>query len=212
MQMMERPWGVVVHGTASVKAQPDLARVRFQVTSMAQTPAQAFAAATEKVRAVRQVLREHGISDEAVEESQLGLTSQWTYGDERKLVGYESRASFAVEVGNLDDLPSVLADLVAAGADEIQGVEFDVAAKDELRTQARRKAVGVAQQTAAEYAEAAGVRLGGVVHIDDVHQEQIPFEKLRASGIADVAGPEDLSPGRVAVSAAVILGFSINTG
>src|SRR5687767_11782438 len=102
MQMIERPWGVVAYGAASVKAQPDLVRVRFRVTRLEQTPAEAFAAASDAVRAVRQALRTHEVSDAAVERSRLDLQSKWTYGNERKFLGYECKASFAVEFGNLD--------------------------------------------------------------------------------------------------------------
>ena len=31
MQMIERPWGISVYGTASVKTAPDLVRLRFHV-------------------------------------------------------------------------------------------------------------------------------------------------------------------------------------
>ena len=33
MQMIERPWGVAAYGAASVKAMPDLVRVRFKVAA-----------------------------------------------------------------------------------------------------------------------------------------------------------------------------------
>jgi uncharacterized protein len=45
VQMIERPWGI----TASVQAPPDLARLRFRVSRLQQTPAQAFAVTSETV-------------------------------------------------------------------------------------------------------------------------------------------------------------------
>lgn len=210
MQMIERPWGVAAYGAASVKAQPDLVRVRFRVTRLEQTPAQAFAAASDAIRAVRQALRQHEVPDAAVERSRLDLKSEWTYGNERKFLGYECKASFAVEFGNLDGVQSLLVDLVAAGANEIEAVDFDVTAKGELRAEARRQAVAASRRKAELYAEAAGVRLGAVLHIDDVDPEQVGFERYRGHGSGGAATPEDLAPGHVVVSAAVVLGFSIN--
>jgi uncharacterized protein YggE len=213
MQMIERPWGVTAYGASSVKAMPDLVRARFKVIRVEQTPSQAFAAASEAVQEVRRTLRRHGISDAAVERSRLGLKSSWSYGgSERKFVGYECRASFAVESGALDDVQPLLVDLVAAGANEIDAVDFDVSGKAELRAEARRQAVGAARRKAELYAEAAGVRLGAVVHIDDVDPEQVGFERYRGHGSGGEASPEDLAPGHVVVSAAVILGFSIKHG
>jgi uncharacterized protein DUF541 len=92
----------------------------------------------------------------------------------------------------------------------IEAVDFDVTTKGELRAEARRQAVGAARRKAELYAEAAGVRLGAVLHIDHVDPERVGFERYRGHGTAGEASPEDLAPGHVVVSAAVILGFSIN--
>jgi uncharacterized protein len=58
--MVERPWGVAAYGAASVKAVPDLVRVRFKVISLEKTPAESFARSSGSVHAVRAVLRAHG--------------------------------------------------------------------------------------------------------------------------------------------------------
>jgi uncharacterized protein YggE len=212
MQMIERPWGVAVYGAASVKSQPDLVRTRFRVSRLEQTAAEAFAAASDAVRAVREALRQHAIPDAAVERSRLDLKSEWTYGAERKFLGYQCKASFAVESGNLDEVQALLVDIVAAGANEIESVDFDVTAKAELRAEARRQAVAAARRKAELYAQAAGVRLGAVLHIDDVDPEQAGFERYRGHDTGGAATPQNLAPGHVVVSAAVILGFAINNG
>ncbi len=51
----------------------------------------------DAMAAVRDALRSHGVSDAAVERSQLGLRSSWTYGSERQFPGYEREATFAME-------------------------------------------------------------------------------------------------------------------
>ncbi len=209
MQMIERPWGVAAYGAASVKAAPDLVRVRFKVVRLEQTPSRSFAQATDAVRAVREVLRRHGLPDRAVENSRLGLKSLWSYGADRKFLGYQCQASFSVESTNLDDVQQLLIDLVAAGANEIDGVDFDVITKPGLRAEARRQAVAAARNKAGLYAEAAGARLGPVVHIDDVDPEHAGAELYRGHAAGTENSAEDLAPGHVVVSAAVILGFSI---
>lgn len=210
MQMVERPWGVTAHGAADVKSKPDLMRARFRVSRTEQTPSDAFAAASDAVRAVRQALRQHDVPDAAVERSRLDLRSSWNYGSERTFLGYQCEASFSVESGNLDDVQALLVDLVAAGANEIDAVEFDVTGKGELRAEARRQAVVAARRKAELYAEAAAVRLGAVLHIEDVDPDQIAIPHVSSRGVGGAASPEDLAPGHVVVSAAVVLGFSIN--
>ncbi|MFD4210024.1 SIMPL domain-containing protein [Micromonospora tulbaghiae] len=75
---------------------------------------------------------------------------------------------------------------------EIKAIDFDVTTKAEL------------------YAEAAGVRLGAVMHIDDVDPEGVGHERYRGHGSGGAASEQDLTPGHVVVSAAVVLGFSIS--
>lgn len=113
--MVDKPWGVSAYGAADVKAMPDLVRARFKVSRTEQTPSDAFAVASEAVRAVRAAVRQHGVPDAAVERSLLNLRSAYSYGSEREFVGYQCEASFSVE--------------------------FDVSGKAELRARARREAV-----------------------------------------------------------------------
>jgi uncharacterized protein YggE len=209
MQMVQNPWGVTVHGAASVKAIPDLVRIKFEVNRLEQEPGKAFAVANEAVIRVRQVLREHGVPDAAVERSRLSLVSAWTnrYASDRKFLGYQCKASFSVQSRDLDGVQQLLVDLVAAGANEIESVEFDVVAKPELRADARREAVAAARRKAELYAEAAGIRLGPVIHVDDQDPERLGMERGHGGGGA--ASDEALAPGHVVVSAAVVLGFAI---
>jgi uncharacterized protein YggE len=160
---------------------------------------------------VRQALRGHGVADAAVDRSQLDLKSVWDYGNQRRFLGYRCQASFAVESTDLDDVQQLLIDLVAAGANEIEAVDFDVRAKPELRARARRDAVAAARRKADLYAEAAGVRVGAVLHIDDVDSDNPAHRLYRGHAPAQgEASAEDLAPGHVVVSAAVILGLAIS--
>jgi uncharacterized protein len=214
MQMVDRPWGVAAYGAASVKALPDLVRVRFKVVRREDTPSDAFTAANDAVGQVRAAVRQHGVPDGAVEGSRLDLRTRWMYIDgAQRFAGYECQAAFAVESRALDDVQQLLVDLVAAGANEIEGVDFDVVAKRELRAESRRKAVAAARAKAELYAEAAGVRLGTVVHIDDVDADQPGVDRYRGHGAPpETASDQDLAPGHVVVSAAVIVGFAIVHG
>ena len=129
-----------------MKAVPDLVRVRFKVVRLEQTAAAAFAAGGTAVSAVRHSLRQHSVPDAAVNSSRLGLRTEWGYGNgKRTFLGFQCEAGYAIESGDLDGVQHLLVDLVAAGAHEIEAVDFDVAAKPELRADARRQAVSTAR-------------------------------------------------------------------
>lgn len=210
MQMVERPWGITAFGAASVKAVPDLVRIRFKIVRTERDPDSAFMGARVAVRDVREVLRRHGIGDATVEGSRLDLTTATEYvNGGRKFVGYQCRVAFAVESTGLEDVESLLVDVVEAGANEIEGVDFDVIGKRELRAEARRKAVAAARAKAELYAEAAGVRLGVVLHVEDVDPEQPGTSRYRSHAEAAATTAQDLAPGHIVVSAAVVLGYAV---
>ncbi|MDQ0791919.1 SIMPL domain-containing protein [Streptomyces sp. B1I3] len=209
-QSIDSPWGVSVFGAASVDAAPDLARMRVAIEQTRNTPGEAFTATRSAVNRIREVLRGHGVPEAAVSTSRLNLESQWSYGSERTFLGYECTASFVIELRELDTLESVLIDVVDAGANQVKGVEFDVSTKKELRARARTAAVAAAREKAVLYADAAGVRLGPVVHIKDVDAEQM--QGYRGHGSPSGGGEGDLTPGKVTVSAGVVIGLSLTAG
>ncbi|HEV7649080.1 MAG TPA: SIMPL domain-containing protein [Actinophytocola sp.] len=205
MGVVERPWGVAVQGTAMVRVVPDLARVRFRVGRAEKTLALSFAAAARAAGAVRETLRGHGVRDEDVASSRLGLESRRS-GYSAQVTGFQCEVSFAVESRDLDGVQQLLVDLVAAGVTDVDALEFDVADRDEPRALARRRAVEDARRAAELYADAAGVRLGAVLHIEDVAAER--FGEVSAAE-AYAVGSVAVVPGRVVVPAAVVLGFAI---
>jgi uncharacterized protein YggE len=99
--------------------------------------------------------------------------------------------------------------VIEAGANEIEGVDFDVVAKRELRAEARRKAVAAARAKAELYAEAAGARVGTVLHIEDADPEQASASRYRSHSDAAETTAQDLAPGHIVVSAAVIVGYAV---
>jgi hypothetical protein len=91
-------------------------------------------------------LRDRGIGDAGVEGARLGLKTATEYLDgARKFVGYQCQAGFAVESRALDDVEALLVDVVAAGANEIEGVDFDVIAKRDLHAEASRRGADEAE-------------------------------------------------------------------
>ena len=216
-QSIDKPWGASVFGAASVDVAPDLARLRVAIKQTRTKPKEAFEVTRSSVNQVRAVLRGHAVPDTAVSASRLNLRSVWNFnGNERKFLGYECTASFVIELRELEILESVLVDIVEAGANQVDGVEFDVNGKKQLRAQAREAAVAAAREKAELYAQAAGVRLGPVVHIKDpvVHIKDIDSDQVQNtyrshSQSASGAGEGDLTPGKVTVSAGVVVGFSL---
>jgi hypothetical protein len=199
-----------VFGAGSVRVEPRLVRVKLTVDVLEPQPDTAFQEAGAAVARLREVLRGHGTPDASVSGSRLKLSSDYDgYGGERKFLGHRCRASYVIESEALDDLQQLIVDAVDAGAHQIESVEFDVHDKPALRDEARRRAVAAARRKAEVYTEAAGVRVGPVVHIQDVGSESYEFRQYRGHGGGGGSSSGDLAPGMVEVSAGVVLGFTL---
>lgn len=213
-QSIERPIGVNVHGSHVLRTEPDRAEVEVAVVRLAPNPAVTFEQTSKAVEAVRKALRDGGVEDAEVEVSRVQLETafQFTEGH-RKLSGYQARVGFRFLVKKLDDVEKLLTAAVAAGANEVRSVHYQTTKLRELRTEARKAAVAAARKKAEVYCEAAGVKLGGVIHIEDVRPHAGLHE---ARGHVDAARtPEDdsedagsgLKPGSLAITAAVVITF-----
>ncbi|TXS48097.1 DUF541 domain-containing protein [Streptomyces sp. uw30] len=209
-ETINEPWGLSVFGAGSVRAEPQLVRVKLGVEVLEPAPDRAFQEAGTAVTRLREVLRRHGIPDSSVSRSRLRLSSEYGHADgARKFLGYLCQAQYVVETEALDDLQQLIVEAVEAGARSIDSVEFDVHDKPALRDEARRRAVAAARRKAEVYTEAAGVPLGTVVHIQDVDSESYQFRQYRGHGGGGGSSAGDLAPGMVEVSAGVVLGFSL---
>ncbi len=211
MVLIDQPWGVSASGQGASTVEPDHAVIRFAINRMATEPGQALAEARDAASAARRSLRSHGVSDGEVNSSRTNVHSLWDgHGAARRLVGHQCRVEFAARVNSLDVVEPCLVDLVDSGADEILSVSYDTARRPELLADARRQAVEFATAKALLYAEAAGVTLGPVVHIEDVdpigHGMGVGRRAAMSGGELD---GDPLLPGAVAVGAAVVVGFSI---
>jgi hypothetical protein len=101
----------------------------------------------------------------------------------------------------------LLADAVAAGANEIGSLYFDLADKRKYRDQAIREAVAAALEDAETMARAAGVAILRVLSLDLDYSRPSPFRMNldRGGSVKSIAAPEPpaLVAGDVSVRANV---------
>ena len=217
-QSIERPVGVNVYGSHIVRTEPDRAEIDIAVIRLAQTPSAAFEQTGKAVRAVRAALKTAGIPDVDIEVSKVNLETAYDrYGPTAKFIGYRSQVTFRFVVSRLDAVEQLLTSAVEAGANEVQRVRYQSSKLRELRVEARKRAVEAAKRKAEVYCEAAGVRVGQVIHLEDVNPDLGQYrsslghtaaEMMPADETGEEAGP-GLKPGSLVISAAVIVTFNI---
>src|ERR1700709_1040403 len=153
---------ISVTGEAQLSVPPDLAQIDGGVTTEAKTAREASEANNAAMGRVLLALKGTGIDEKDFQTSRLSLQPQYApnRSGPNAVVGYQ--ASNRVTIGLRDGtrVAGMIDILVAAGANNIGGINFMVSAASKLLDDAREQAIADARRKAEIYAKAAGVTLG----------------------------------------------------
>lgn len=213
VQSIQHPNGISVFGSYVLRVEPNLAVVTFAVSSTKPEPSGAFAATREALAAVRAYLGKADVPPADVQTSHVDLSADHQgYGKERVFLGYTARVRLSVRLTALQRFEEILAGVVDAGANEILSTEFHTSKLAELRAQARRGAFAAARRKAELFAEEAGVRIGDVLHVEDVNPDSLRGRESHGADVGlesegDALQPS--APGSIEVRAAVQTTFAI---
>jgi hypothetical protein len=165
---MERT--VTVSATGTATAVPDSARIATGVVTEAAAAREALSANNAAMAKLIAALKENGIEPQDIQTSGFNLNPRYTNprdGQPPVIDGYQAANQVTVHVRDLDKLGDVLDKLVTAGANQMNGITFEVSAAETLRDAARKEAVANARRRAELFAAAAGVKVGKVVSITE---------------------------------------------
>lgn len=165
---MER--SVTVSATGTATAVPDAARIATGVVSEAGTAREALTANNAAMAKLIAGLKENGIDPQDIQTSGFNLNPRFTNpreGQPAVIDGYQAANQVTVHVRDLDKMGEVLDKLVSIGANQMNGITFEVSAAETLRDAARKDAVANARRRAELFATAAGVKVGKVISITE---------------------------------------------
>jgi len=208
------PFGISVFGSAVIKTSPDLVSIHAAVARTEETPSAAFSKVRKVAHEVKDFLRRSNAEEFGMSQMTLAAEFAFTNG-QRKFVGYTAKIMFRIILRNLDRIEDIVSGLVDAGADAIRSIQFQTSDLKEIRAKARRLAIAAAQEKARIYADAAGVSVGQVLHIQDVNPQVL---QARGEGhvesepvIDNDSEKQTLDPGAIDVGAAVMVAFAFLT-
>ena len=84
-----------------------------------------------------------------------------------RLIGFSVNNQITVRVGDISKLAAVIDRAIAAGANEMSGIEFSLSNESKLLDEARGAAIADAHRKAELYAHAAGMQVGRVAAISE---------------------------------------------
>lgn len=205
----ENTRSITVTGTGSVKAEPDQAELVLSVNTYNWI---AKNGATDNAVIMARVLdavKAAGITEKDLKTTDYSISQENRWQDGRQITGrYIITNRLNVLVHDISKVSDILDAAVAAGANEVTSISFEIADSAGAARQARTLAVQQAQDSASLLAGAGGCKLGKVLSIieESGSQPRIANALLKSAG-GDAATP--INAGKVEVSSTVTVTYAL---
>jgi uncharacterized protein YggE len=204
-----------VTGDAHVTAKPDRVQIDIGVSTRA---AASQDAASQNARQVDQVLaavRKAGGPTAVLQTIGYSLHPNYHFhpnAGEPTIDGYTAQNVVQVTLDELGRIGSVIDAAAQAGANHVQGIQFTLRDQDKVRAEALREAVTRARAEADVLAAALGLKVVGVLSVEESSPRVIPVRVF--SGMARAAAaeavPTPVEAGTLDVTANVTLSVEVS--
>ena len=207
------PRTISVSGTGEVKSKPDMAIISNGVVSEAPTARDALAKNNGAMAAVLEALKKAGIAEQDIQTSNFSVSPQYpayrpNQHEAPHIIGYQVSNQVTARVKDLPKLGAILDALVQVGANQINGISFDIDQPKPLQNEARKLAVADARAKAELYAAAAHVALGRVLQISESGEIEAPRTHYAMARVAP-ASAVPIASGLETVSANISIVYEI---
>jgi len=201
-----------VNGLGYTNLTPDIAYIYIGVHSEGPTASEVVSANKVQTNAVLDALKKAGVEEKDLRTTNFSIWPTQQYSPEGVATGstYMVDNTVYVTVRDLDGLGDLLDDTIAAGANSINSIQFDVADKTDAVKEARTKAVENAKVQAQELADAAGITLGEIQNISFYDNSPYPvFDGKGGGGGYAAESAVAIQPGQLTISVSVNITYGI---
>lgn len=173
---------IIVSGEGEVTGVPDIAKIQLGYSVEKKTVTEAQKDNTDKMNAVIKKLKDDfKIDAKDIKTVNYGVSPAYDWGDNKQtLRGYQVSQNLEVKVRKIDDASKILDVSGQLGLNQIGSLSFEIDNEEDLKQEARVKAIEAAKTKAEILAKAAGITLGRVVNFSEA-SNQIPPVAYAAS-------------------------------
>jgi uncharacterized protein YggE len=212
---IEQVPSIVVTGHGETTARPDRATARVGATAQAKDAAAAQNQVSETIGAAIEKIRSLGIPEQAIQSQAIDLSPVYSNPgsiapSEPKITGYRASSTLQIRIDDLTKVGPVIDAAVASGANQIQGVSFELKNDTSQRQSALHDAAQQARSKAEAIAQALGVVLGPIQEVQEQGAAHMPIPYAMGAPRAsfDMA-QTPVQPGELTVSADLTVRFRI---
>jgi len=197
-------------GEGRISVAPDIARVTIGVDAQDQSLARANADATTRMGKVMGTLQKAGVAAKDVRTIRYAVDVQRSFEKSTTgvVIGYRVVNQVLVTVRDLHRLGGLLDQVVAAGANDVEGLSLEKEDISAERGRALERAMSDARGRASVLAKAAGASLGEALQVNEggpMPIRPIGVMNVRTASVSEVP----VSPGELEIFATVDVAFAI---
>jgi uncharacterized protein len=202
-----------VQGDAQVQAKPDRAQIDIGVMTESQDPQTAATQNAQKLDRVIQQMRTQIGQNLEIKTIGYSLNPKYDYpkeGGEPKITGYTAVNTLQAQTDDLTQAGKIIDAATKAGANQINSLQFILKDEVEVQKEALRVAALKARGKADGLANALGVKIVRVLHVEEGSAGVIPLQaKSMGFEAAQMDVPTPIEPGTIEISATVTLTLEI---
>jgi uncharacterized protein len=203
---------LAVAGQGKAYLTPDVAYINIGVHTEGSEVSDAVSRNTDLANKVSAALKAIGIDAKDIQTTYFNIYPQKQFGPNGEEISsqYMVDNTVYVTVRDLSQLGSLLDGAIKAGANQINGIQFDSLQKDKAITEARKAAIANARSQADEMAQSAGVKLGAIQSINAFNSGPIPMFDAKGGQMSiGTGGSAPVSAGQLVITVDVNLTYEI---
>jgi len=210
-------------GTSEIKAIPDVANFIFTIKKLKKTLNESQQEMQEIAKKSLEVLEKNGVN-----KSDIKTINYTTYPEydrtslpcdkwgcppvKEVLKGFVALQSYSVKVRDISKATQIINQLTKAGVDEVGSLNFIIDSIENIKYQARMKAIIKAKSEAEATAKSLNVKLKKIVKYHDEENYYQPYAMHRMSVMADQGSSAkgsypEIQPGEEVVRSSVVVTF-----
>ncbi|PDS68843.1 SIMPL domain-containing protein [Rhizobium phaseoli] len=207
---------ISVTGDGESSVAPDMAIVTLSVVKQAKTAREALDENNKAMKDVLDALKSGGIAERDLQTSGFSIQPQYNYpqpvdGQQQQpqLIGYQTINAVTVRLRDLAKLGQVIDQSVSLGINQGGDIQFTNDKPEAAIEEARKDAVAEAVKKAKTLSEAAGVKLGRIIEINENVPRPLPQPAYRATMMKEADAAVPVQSGETTYNVSVTVTFAI---
>jgi len=199
----------------SFEVTPDIVTVTLGVVSNGKTATEALAANSTDMNAAIAAIKAAGVAEKDIGTSGFNISPVYARQPDNqpdepaKVIGYQVSNQVTVTIRDLKGSGAILDKVVSAGANQVNGISFDVSDAQAAADAALKDAIAKAKKKAELMAEAAGVKIVRIVSVTTDGGARPVFAAYDGGMMRAAKAPTPIMAGSRDVTAVATIVFEI---